>query len=96
MNTLSTLLLQGTLLNFIIMLIAAEALLLLCWGTLRGKKQRILPLLPNLLSGALLMLCVRLALTDAPAEQMLLLLALIFVTHLVDLAIRLRPIIARP
>jgi hypothetical protein len=70
-------------------LVLAEALLLCAWHRLRGRGLPPRELLPNLLAGALLMLALRCALTPGWAWAALACLAGAGLSHAVDLARRL-------
>lgn len=87
---METWLLSGQLLDLIILLIALEAIVLLA---LRRRFTTIPPiqdLLPNLLSGAALMLALRFALTDAGWQGIAACLSFALLAHVADLQRRLR------
>jgi hypothetical protein len=71
--------------DLILLLIVAEALLLGCYHRVTGRGPALVDVLPNLLSGALLLLAVRLALTQAHWGWLALVLLLSLLTHLLDL-----------
>lgn len=81
---------SGRLLDAIIVLIVAEAVLLWWFDRRWGLATRATKLWPNLASGAVLMLCVRAAVTDSEPWLLLALLAAALVFHLIDLSARLR------
>ena len=78
---------SGRIIDLILLLILAECLLLAVW---RRKGLRLGELLPNILSGAALMLALRCALVDADWAWVSLSLLAALLAHLVDLALRLR------
>lgn len=88
--SVESLLLSGHLLDLIIVLIALEIIVLAAAAQRWPGRVRLARLLPNLLSGAILMLCIRLAVTDANPRGILALLAAAFVAHAADLLLRLR------
>lgn len=90
MTLLESALADGRLVLFILGLVAVEALVwAMYWRrTRRGPAPS--EWLPTLLSGAFLMLAVRAALRDEPATQVAIWLLIAGLTHLVDVATRLR------
>jgi hypothetical protein len=80
-------LMSGAAIDWILALVAAEAVLL--WIFLRARGRPAWPILANLAAGAALMFAVKLALTGAPAVWIAGALGAAFVAHLSDLAARL-------
>lgn len=89
LGTLKALLQSGALLNLIVLLIAAEVALLLLANWRWQRPRYPLRLLPNLVSGAVLMLCVKEALVGGATTTLLMLLGVSFVAHGIDLWLRL-------
>ncbi|CAN0578385.1 unnamed protein product [Ectocarpus sp. 12 AP-2014] len=86
---------SGALIDAILVLVALEALAFLLLYKLVPTAPRLFAphlavLWPTLLSGALLMLAVRLSLTDAPWTWTATVLAAAGLSHVVDIALRFR------
>jgi hypothetical protein len=79
---------SGRAVDLILLLVCAEALLLLVWRRQTGRGPRLTALLPNLLAGVALLATVRLALTDAPWGWLAGALSLALLAHLLDLGSR--------
>lgn len=71
--------------DLILVMIVAETLLLGGYHRFTGRGPALVDVLPNLLSGALLLLAVRLALTQANWAWLALVLLLSLLTHVLDL-----------
>ena len=78
---------NGRIIDLILLLILVECVLLGVW---RRRELLLSELLPNIVSGAALMLAVRLALVDARWEWISLSLLAALCAHLCDLGLRLR------
>lgn len=83
---------SGRMMDIIITLVVLEALLFALLPRLVPQRAwpRFTTLWPTLLSGAVLMLAIRLAVTGAPWIWLALVLLTALVVHLVDLAMRFR------
>jgi hypothetical protein len=86
---------SGALIDVILLLVAVEALVFAViyrWvpGAPRLFSPHLAALWPTLLSGALLMVAVRLALTDVPWTRIATVLAAAGMAHVVDIALRFR------
>lgn len=78
---------DGRIIDLILLFILVECVVLACW---RREGLGLGELLPNILSGAALMLSVRFALVDARWEWVATGLIAALLAHLSDLALRLR------
>ncbi|HCS90857.1 MAG: hypothetical protein N838_26730 [Thiohalocapsa sp. PB-PSB1] len=79
---------SGTIIDFILLLVAAEAALL-AWLAPRGGRPRLFArIAPTLVSGALLLVTVRAALAGLWWGWIALFLTLALVSHSIDLALR--------
>lgn len=92
---MAELLQSGALIDAILVLVALEALAFLVLYKLVPTAPRLFAphlatLWPTLLSGALLMLAVRLAITDAPWTWIASVLAVAGLSHVVDIMLRFR------
>jgi hypothetical protein len=76
---------SGRIVDLILVLVGVEALLLGCYHRVTGCGPAPVDLLSNLLSGALLLLAVRLALAQAWWGWLALVLLLSLLAHLLDL-----------
>jgi hypothetical protein len=85
---MSQLLASGGIVDLILALVAAEALLLAGWRRWTGRGLPLGALLGNLLAGACLLLAVRTALTDAPWPWTAAWLGAALAAHLWDLSQR--------
>ncbi|MEO0322684.1 MAG: hypothetical protein AAF447_06990 [Myxococcota bacterium] len=81
---------RGSLVDVAIAAIVLEALLLLVYRRRTGRGLAPLDVFGQLLAGAILLVAVRLAVTGAPTELVLLALALSFPAHVFDLLRRFR------
>jgi hypothetical protein len=79
----------GRIIDLILVLVAAELVLLAAWARLRGAMS-LWDVAGLIAPGVMLMLAVRSGLTDAPHMKTAALLAAAFVFHLLDLARRRR------
>lgn len=80
---------SGRVIDLVLVVVAAELVLLAAWRRLRGT-MTILDAAGLIAPGVMLMLAIRLALTDAPHMKTAAVLAAAFVFHLLDLARRRR------
>ena len=79
---------SGRAVDAILVLVCIEAALLVLWRRRTGRGPAVGAVLPNLASGAALLLTVRLALVDAWWGWLAATLALALLAHLLDLGIR--------
>lgn len=79
---------SGVIIELILAAVVVEALLLSALRRIRGRGPPIVDWLPNLLSGASLLLALRLTIAQSAWYWVAALLALSLVTHLADLARR--------
>lgn len=87
--TLAELFASGRAIDWILVLMAVEAVTLLLYRARTGRGVAPLPLLANLAAGACLLLALRAALTGSAPILMWLLLGVALVAHLLDLLLRL-------
>jgi hypothetical protein len=89
-NTFAQLFASGRIIDLILLMVAAEAVLI-AWLHRRTKRRPTLADIgPTLVSGALLLLTIRAALTGSWWGWIALILTLALVSHLIDLALRWR------
>ncbi len=79
---------RGTLVDVALVAIVLEALLLVAYRRRTGRGLRPIDVLGQLLAGLMLLVAVRLAVTGAPTELVLLALTLSFPAHVFDLVRR--------
>jgi hypothetical protein len=81
---------NGRIIDLILLMVAAEAILISWLHQRSGRGPALAEIGPTLISGALLLLTVRVALTGAWWGWIALILTLALVSHLIDLALRWR------
>jgi hypothetical protein len=81
---------SGLIIDFILLMVAAEACVLLLLRRVRGRGPVVYDWLPNLASGACLLLALRASIAQAAWYWLELLLALSLLAHLADLGRRFR------
>lgn len=79
---------SGRLIDLILLLVIIEAIVLTAWRRSAGRPPSASHLLVNLAAGAMLLLAVRAALTDAGWISVAAWLALALPAHLADIALR--------
>jgi hypothetical protein len=89
-NTFAQLFASGRIIDLILLMVAAEAVLIAWLHRRTQRRPTLADIGPTLVSGALLLLTIRAALTGSWWGWIALILTLALVSHLIDLALRWR------